>query len=108
MLLEGGPEKVDFKKREVSVWVNSQVRLFALTWQPHYFYWLWTTLDEKDDIAALRPWFNKLKDLSQNTLENAISRTPSRNARSYRAISKANGAFYGGLYKIFHDYMEEK
>jgi CRISPR system Cascade subunit CasA len=107
-LMEGGPEAVDFKKREVSVWVSSQARLYSSAWQSLYFEWLWTVLDEKEDVAALRPWFEKLKSLSQDTLEKAISRAPSRAGRSYRAIAQANGAFFGGLFKNFPDYMEEK
>ena len=107
-LLEGGPDSVDFNKREIGVWVNSQARIYWSSWQPLYFDWLWTTIDIKEDVVALQPWFEKLKNLSKNAIEKAISRVPSRNGRGYRAITQANNAFYRGLYKHFPDYMEEK
>ena len=107
ILMEGGPDSVDFNKREVSSWVSSRARLYGAAWKTFYFDWLWTVLDEKEDVAALRPWFEKLKSLSKDTLEKAITCAPSRTGRSYRAIARANSAFFGGLYKNFPDYMEE-
>ncbi|UCF90213.1 MAG: type I-E CRISPR-associated protein Cse1/CasA [Desulfobacterales bacterium] len=107
-LMEGGPDSVNFGKREISVWVGSQSRSFLTAWQPLYFDWLWTTLDAEDDVAALRPWVQNLKGLARDVLEKAFRSCPSRNGRGYRAISLANGIFFGGLYKNFADYMEEK
>lgn len=107
-LMEGGPDAVDFKKREITAWVGAQSRSFLTAWQPHYFDWLWSTLDSEGDLTALRPWLQKLKGLAQDVLEAAFRRSPRRNGRGYRAISRANGIFFGGLYKNFADYMEEK
>lgn len=107
-LMEGGPDSVDFGKREITAWVGSQSRSFLTAWQPLYFDWLWSTLDAKNDVAALRPWLQKLKSLARDVLETAFRSSPSRNGRCYRAISRANNIFAGGLYKNFADYMEEK
>jgi len=107
-LMEGGPDSVDFGKREMKAWVGSQAKTFLSAWQPRYFDWLWSTLDTEDDAAALRPWLQKLKDLARDVLESAFRSCPSRKGRNYRAISRADNIFFGGLYKNFADYMEEK
>ncbi|VBB44903.1 conserved hypothetical protein [uncultured Desulfatiglans sp.] len=107
-LMEGGPDKVDFGKREITAWVDSQARLFSRAWQPRYFKWLWSTLDAEDTVAALRPWLLELKHLSQALLEKAFRICPARSGRGYRAISRANAVFFGGLNKNFADYMEER
>jgi len=107
-LMEGGPDSADFGKREITAWVGSQSRLFLTSWRPRYFEWLWSTLDAEDDVAALRPWLQKLKELAQGVLEMSIRSAPSRRGRNYRAISRANSIFYGGLYKNFSDHMEEQ
>ena len=107
-LMEGGPDSVDFGKREITAWVGSQSRSFLTAWQPLYFEWLWSTLDAEGDVVALRAWLQTLKDIARDVLETAFRKSPSRNGRGYRAISRANGIFFGGLYKNFADYMEEK
>jgi len=107
-LMAGGPDSVDFGKREMKAWVGSQAKTFLSAWQPRYFDWLWSTLDTEDDAAALRPWLQKLKDLARDVLESAFRSCPSRKGRNYRAISRADNKFFGGLYKNFADYMEEK
>jgi CRISPR system Cascade subunit CasA len=109
-LMEGGPDSVDFGKREITSWVGSKASSFITAWQPLFFDWLWTTIDTKDDVKALRPWFKILKDLAQNVLEAAFRSSPMRNGRSYRAIFRANSIFFGGLKKNknFADLMEEK
>jgi hypothetical protein len=106
--MEGGPDSVEFGKREITTWVGSQARSFSTAWQPIYFEWLWSTLDVENDVAALRGWLQKLKSLARDVLESAFRSAPSRHGRGYRAISRANTIFFGGLYKNFADYMEEK
>jgi CRISPR system Cascade subunit CasA len=107
-LMEGGPDSVGFGKREITAWVRSQSRTFMASWQPLYFDWLWSTFAAEDKTAALRPWLQKLRVLAQDVLETAFRSSPSRNGRGYRAISRANDIFFGGLYRNFADYMEEK
>jgi CRISPR system Cascade subunit CasA len=107
-LMEGGPDSVDFRKREITAWVGSQSRSFLTAWQPLYFDWLWSTIDAEDDVAAIRPWLQNLKSLARDVLETVFRSSPSRSGRGYRAISRANGIFFGSLYKNFADYMEEK
>ena len=106
-LMEGGPDTVDFGKREITAWVETQRRYFLMNWQPLYFDWLWSTIDADDDVVAIRPWMEKLRILAQKTLEKAFVSSPSHKGRGYRAISRANSIFFGGFYKNFADYMEE-
>ena len=105
-LMEGGPKQISFDKREVSAWVDNLSKTFTVNWQPLFWDWLWSTLDETDDIGALKPWFKSLRDLAEQTLETAILRSPARNGRGYRAINGAMGYFFGGIKKHFADFSE--
>jgi len=105
-LMEGGPESIVLDKTEVAKWVDSAAQPFSLNWNPHYFDWLWSTLDAPDEDAALRPWFEELRKLAQDTLNRALVQVPLRSGRSYRAKTKAQGLFIGSLYKNFPQYME--
>lgn len=105
-LMEGGPESINLDKREVSDWVGNAAAPFARDWNPHYFVWLWSTLDQPDDAAALKPWFELLRKLAETTLEQAFNRVPLRSGRNYRGKTRARGMFYGSLHKHFKDYME--
>lgn len=104
--MEGGPESIVLDKTEVAKWVDNAVHPFGLNWNPLYFDWLWSTLDTPDEDAALRPWFEQLRQLAQDTLGRAMARAPLRGGRSYRAKTKAQGLFIGSLYKNFPQYME--
>jgi CRISPR system Cascade subunit CasA len=94
------------KKREVNLWADSASKPFSHAWDPLYFDWLWTTLDQPDDAAALKPWFELLRKLAETTLEQAFDRVPLRSGRNYRGKTRARGMFYGSLHKHFKDYME--
>lgn len=59
-----------------------------------------------DDTESLRPWFNELRRLAQETLDRAAGRAPQRHGRSYRAKTKAQGIFFGSLRKNFPNFME--
>lgn len=106
-LMEGGPESVVFGKREITDWVSSQSRPFFNSWSALYFDWLWSTLDVEDNIMALQPWLVSLKSIAVDVLEAAFHNCPTRRGRGYRAITRANGIFFGGLYKNFSEYLEE-
>lgn len=105
-LMEGGPEKINYDADQVAKWVNSKAKPFDLNWNPRYFDWLWSTVDIPDDTEALRPWFDELRRLAQDTLERAFDRVPQRHGRSYRAKTKAQGIFFGSLKKNFSQFME--
>lgn len=105
-LMEGGPESIAFNKTEVAKWVDSAAQPFRLNWNPFYFNWLWGVQDTDDDDDAIRPWFEQLRKLAQDTLNRAMVRVPMRGGRSYRAKTKAQGLFTGSLYKHFPQYME--
>lgn len=105
-LLEGGPESIGLDKTEVARWVDHVATPFVTAWNPRFFDWLWSTIDISDDTEALRPWFNELRRLAQETLDRAAQRAPQRHGRSYRAKTKAQGIFFGGLKRNFSDFME--
>lgn len=105
-LMEGGPESIHPDKTEISHWVDKAAASYSHDWPPHYFDWLWSTLDQPDDTAALRPWFEQLRTLAENTLEQALARVPLRSGRNYRAKTRARGMFLGSLFKHFKEHME--
>lgn len=105
-LFEGGPESIVLDKTEVAHWVDQVATPFVTAWNPRYFDWLWTTVNISDDTEALRPWFNELRRLAQETLDRAAERAPQRHGRSYRAKTKAQGIFFGSLKKNFPHFME--
>jgi CRISPR system Cascade subunit CasA len=105
-LLEGGPEAISIDKREIKQWVESAAAPFARDWNPLYFDWLWSTLEQADDNAALKPWFDTLRALAESTLERAFARVPLRSGRNYRGKTRARGLFFGSLKKHFQHHME--
>ena len=105
-LMEGGPDAIHPDKTEISHWVDKAAGAYSQHWNPLYFDWLWTTLDQPEDVAALKPWFEVLRKLAETTLEQAFDRVPLRSGRNYRGKTRARGMFYGSLHKHFKDYME--
>lgn len=105
-LMEGGPDSIHPDKTEISNWVDKAAGAYSRDWNPLYFDWLWSTLEQPDDIAALKPWFEQLRKLAEATLEQAFERVPLRSGRNYRGKTRARGMFYGSLHKHFNNYME--
>lgn len=105
-LMEGGPESIVVDKTEIAKWVDHVSGPFTLNWNPRYFDWLWSTVEIPNDDEALRPWFDELRQLAQETLTHAAERAPQRHGRSYRAKTKAQGMFFGSLKKNFPQFME--
>ena len=99
--LQAGPEK-----REVSAWVDQTARLFSTVWQPAFFEWLWSTVDEPDQDAARLPWLQTLERHARATLADAIARFPARTGRYYRSRVRANGMLIGCLFKTFPQLKE--
>ncbi|MCU7904948.1 MAG: type I-E CRISPR-associated protein Cse1/CasA [Candidatus Thiodiazotropha sp. (ex Epidulcina cf. delphinae)] len=107
-LLEAGPDKVNFDKREVSAWVDQSAHNFSEAWSRDYFDWLWRTLDYEDEEQARIEWLNALKEKALVVLEDAIARLPERQGRRYRARVKASGLFFGSLDKQFPELKEQR
>lgn len=105
-LIEGGPDAIHPDKTEIGHWVDKAAMAYGRDWNPCYFDWLWSTLEQPDDAAALKPWFERLRRLAEGTLKQAFERVPLRSGRHYRGKTRARGMFYGSLHKHFKDYME--
>jgi CRISPR system Cascade subunit CasA len=101
-LLEAGPEKINFDKREVSAWVDQATKQYSEAWAGNFFPWLWRSLDQNDETAR-RGWLEHLRDLAWTVLQDAIERLPVRTGRGYRSRVRAEGAFYGALKSQFPD-----
>ena len=107
-LLEAGPEKINFDKREVSAWVDQAAKHYAQAWAEDFFPWLWRSVDQTDDGQARLAWLEHLRDLAWDVLQEAMTRLPLRTGRAYRSRVRAEGVFYGCLYKQFDDLKPEK
>ncbi|MGI2325518.1 MULTISPECIES: type I-E CRISPR-associated protein Cse1/CasA [unclassified Methylococcus] len=105
-LLEAGPDKIDFDRREVNLWLNEATQRFSAAWSEDYFPWLWRQAEQDDADAARLEWLRALRDKAHKVLEEAIARYPSREGRRYRARVKAEGLFHGSLFKTFPQLKE--
>jgi len=105
-LMEGGPENLNDKNKQVDRWAADAIKPFTQKWSLRYFDWLWSTVDISDDAEALRPWFDELRRLARETLNRAVEGAPQRHGRTYRAKTKARGMFFGSLSKNFPQYMK--
>lgn len=105
-LLEAGPEKIDFDKREVSAWVDQSARRYAEVWAEDFFPWLWASIDQDDETARL-DWLVHLYELAWSVLQEAIDRLPVRTGRGYRSRTRSESVFKGSLYKQFPDLKKE-
>ncbi|CAG0994810.1 hypothetical protein MYXO_02619 [Myxococcaceae bacterium] len=105
-LLEGGPEKINFDRREVNQWLTDTVKQFSEAWAGDFFPWLWRQAEQEDQDAARLEWLRALRDKAKAVLEDAIARYPAREGRRYRSQVKAEGLFYGTLFKTFEQLKE--
>lgn len=105
-LLEGGPEKIDYDKRELNAWREGAIRMYAGAWAADYFPWLWRTLDEADADAARLAWLRSLQDKAWRAIQGAIERYPARSGRRYRARVRAEVVFRDALYDHFPQLKE--
>jgi CRISPR system Cascade subunit CasA len=106
-LIQAGPEKIDFDKREISAWWSHTSRSFTDSWGQVFFPWLWQAGSAESDDAALRDWRIRLKEVAWASLGEAVARYPARDGRRYRARVKAEGIFYGSLHKHFPELKEK-
>ena len=107
-LLEGGPEQLNFDKREVTAWLTDAVKQFSEAWSRDYFPWLWRMAEQEDADAARLEWLKTLRDKAKVVLDDAIVRYPARSGRRYRSRVKAEGMFAGCLNKTFPELKETR
>jgi len=106
-LLEGGPEKVDFDKTEISAWVTQIAQDFAQAWSHDYFDWLWRSLDHENEDAARLEWLQSLETKARRVLDEAMQRLPERAGRRLRARVEARDRYFGALSKHFPELKED-
>lgn len=106
-LLEAGPEKVNFDRREVAAWWGQAQGQFSEAWHADYFPWLWRTLEHTDPETARLEWIQALRDKAFTVFKDSLKRFPHRIGRCYRARVRANGMFMGSLYKNFSELKED-
>jgi CRISPR system Cascade subunit CasA len=107
-LLEAGPERVDFDKREVSGWWEHTQRDFAADWSADFFPWLWRTVEHPDAEAARLDWLQALQAKARAALQAAIARYPSRQGRRYRGRVRAEDKFRKELLRQFPQLKEKR
>ncbi len=100
-LLEGGPESINFDKREVGAWVERAAKRFAEAWNRGFFPWLWRSVEHPDPNTARREWLDALRGMAWTALQEAVARSPERSGRHYRARVQAEGLFHGCLFTVF-------
>jgi CRISPR system Cascade subunit CasA len=100
-LLQAGPDKMDWDKREVSAWWKETATYYGETWGNQFFRWLWSVEEEESEEAARNRWLTILQNVAEHAFENAIARYPAREGRRYRARVRAECIFHGSLYKVF-------
>lgn len=100
-LMEGGPEKLDFNKREIKSWVQTMKKHFTDSWADEFFPWLWRTVDYPDNDSAELEWVHIIHGQAWKILQKAISRCPERSGRLYRGRVKAESVFKGSINNNF-------
>ena len=96
---KGGPEKPDFGRKGVKVWITKKIEHFTRRWQAMFFEKLWQTLGDGDEDVAKQQWFATLKALANAELDRALHLLPVPSQRSYRATVRARGVWTGALRK---------
>lgn len=89
-LCEGGPDSVNFKAREIGMWVNSLSGDFAHGWQDEYFPLLWRGAEPGANHLAIRgEWVRLLAASARDALRDAEQQAPIPSARRLRAAVRA-------------------
>lgn len=107
-LLEGGPEKINFDKREVAAWVDSAKSRFSSAWSDEFFTWLWTVADDPEVDEAKNSWLFRLKEIAEAVLHSSEVDLPLRKGRGYRARASANAMFQGSFYKNYPTFTKKE
>jgi len=106
-LLQAGADRIDFDKREISIWWQRTASRYSETWGDTFFPWLWKSTEIQEDAHALALWHDELKKCASSCLEEAISRFPGRSGRRFRAQVRAENIFHRNLYRVFPNLMTE-
>lgn len=96
VLCEGGSEKADVKR--VGNWLSGARQVFSRRWKDRFFPTLWRGAEE-DSETVRSDWQQQLVNLAQELLEEATERMPLPANRSWRAITRAQGALRSALRK---------
>lgn len=100
-LLQAGTDRIDFDKREASIWWLQSARRYSDVWGEAFFPWLWQVAELADDEDAAQHWHGDLTKAALLSLDDALSRYPGRNGRRFRARVRAENIFYRNLYRVF-------
>lgn len=98
IFVEGGGEKRDSERDAVKRWVGVVMMRFGQMWEQHYFPALWRGAGEARDVVQ-RDWQERLVQMTQVLLEDALSRLPGTASRRWRAAAQARAALFGILKK---------
>ncbi len=107
-LLEAGPERVNFDRREPSRWWKQAQKEFSAAWSADFFPWLWRTVDHSDPEVARIEWLQSLSAKAWSVLSSAVDRYPGRTGHRYRSRVRAEGLFRGRLYRNFPQLKEDR
>ncbi len=98
VLVEGGPDKIDFDRDVVKRWVDGTRTTLAQRWGALYFPTLWRGAEEDHEVLRSQ-WQQKLVNVTEELLEEATERLPLPANRTWRAITQAHSALRGMLHK---------
>jgi CRISPR system Cascade subunit CasA len=97
-LLQGAPEKLDFRDDRTDVWTAQLDRAVDAI----FFERLWRDL-EREPAEADRAWTGEVIAIARAILERAIRGAPVPAARRYRALAAAERIFGGAVRRKFPD-----
>lgn len=104
--LEGGPDQLNFDKREFNSWLEQAHKDFSTAWTADFFDWLWRTIEQPDQASARVDWLKSLEGKARAVLKATIARLPVHAGRQYRARTRAEAVFIGCLFKTFPELKE--
>ena len=102
VLLQGGPERLDFRDERSARWTNA----FERDVDRIFFHRLWGDAELAPDGARQR-WAEELRNLAWRQLQDATCSAPVPIARRYRAIAGAERLFNGAWRRNFEKAPEE-
>jgi CRISPR system Cascade subunit CasA len=105
-LMEGGPDEINFDKKEVGGWWKQADRAFSTAWASDFFPWLWSSVEQTDETCSRADWLDRMRRHSEITLRSFNERFPGHEGRRYRALARAESMFTGCLYKQFPELKE--
>lgn len=96
-LLQGGPEKINYKDGRADAWTSEfDRRVDAL-----FFPMLWKSMEIDDEEESELLWLRRLVEMGRDLLCEAERSLPIPAARRYRALAAAERIFEGSVYNKF-------